>query len=44
MKGKAERARTLENQGLTVMEIANAIAVSKRKVFRHLSQKKRTQA
>jgi DNA invertase Pin-like site-specific DNA recombinase len=38
-KGKPERARALKNQGLTVTEIANAMAVSKRTVFRYLSQK-----
>ncbi len=37
-KGKPERARALKNQGLTVAEIANAMDVSKRTVFRYLSQ------
>ena len=38
-KGKPERARALKDQGLTIAEIANAMAVSKRTVFRYLSQK-----
>ncbi len=38
-KGKPERARAFKNQGLTVAEIVNAMAVSKRTVFRYLSQK-----
>jgi len=38
-KGKPERTRALKNQGLTVAEIANAMAVSNRTVFRYLSQK-----
>jgi DNA invertase Pin-like site-specific DNA recombinase len=38
-KGKPERARVLRDQGLTVMEIANAMAVSRRTVFRYLSEK-----
>ena len=38
-KSKPERTRALKNQGLTVAEIANAMAVSKRTVFRYLSQK-----
>jgi hypothetical protein len=38
-KGKPERARALKVQGLTIAEIANAMAVSKRTVFRYLSQK-----
>ena len=37
--GKVERARALNDQGLTIEEIANAMAVSKRTVFRNLSQK-----
>ncbi len=37
--GKPERARALKVQGLTIAEIANAMAVSKRTVFRYLSQK-----
>jgi len=37
-KAKPERARALKNQGLNVAEIANAMAVSKRTVFRYLSQ------
>lgn len=37
-KGKPGRAKVLKNQGLTVAEIANAMAVSKRTVFRYLSQ------
>ncbi len=36
---KAERVRVLKNQGLTIGEIANAMTVSKRTVFRYLSQK-----
>lgn len=38
-KGNPERARTLKNQGLTNAEIANAMGVSKRTVFRYLEQK-----
>lgn len=38
-KGKPERARVLKDQGLTIVEIANAMAVSKRTVFRYLSEK-----
>jgi orotate phosphoribosyltransferase-like protein len=38
-KGKPERARALKGQGLTIAEIANAMAVSKRTVFRYLSRK-----
>jgi len=38
-KGKPDRARVLRDQGLSVAEIANAIAVSRRTVFRYLSQK-----
>ncbi len=38
-KGKPMRARALKDQGFTVAEIANALAVSKRTVFRYLSQK-----
>lgn len=38
-KGKPERARVLKDQGLTILEIANAMAVSKRTVFRYLSEK-----
>jgi DNA invertase Pin-like site-specific DNA recombinase len=37
-KGKPDRAKELQAQGLTVQEIANAMAVSKRTVFRHLAQ------
>jgi DNA invertase Pin-like site-specific DNA recombinase len=37
-KGKPERARALKDQGLTITEIANAMAVSKRTVFRYLSE------
>ena len=38
-KGKPERARVLKDQGFTIVEIANAMAVSKRTVFRYLSEK-----
>ena len=38
-KGKPERTRALKDQGLTITEIANAMAVSKRTVFRYLSEK-----
>ena len=38
-KGKPERARVLKDQGLTIAEIANAMAVSKRTLFRYLSRK-----
>jgi len=38
-KGKPERARALKHQGLMVTEIAKAMAVSKRTVFRYLSLK-----
>jgi DNA invertase Pin-like site-specific DNA recombinase len=38
-KGKPTRARTLKDQGLTIAEIANAMAVSKRTIFRYLSEK-----
>ncbi len=37
-KGKPERAKNLKSQGLSVEEIANAMAVSRRTVFRYLSQ------
>ncbi len=37
-KGKPERAKNLRSQGLSVEEIANAMAVSRRTVFRYLSQ------
>lgn len=37
-KGKPGRAKALKKQGLPVAEIANAMAVSKRTVFRYLSQ------
>ena len=36
-KAKPTRARELRDQGLTVLEIANALAVSDRTVFRYLS-------
>ena len=36
-KGKPERAKGLKSQGLSVEEIANAMAVSRRTVFRYLS-------
>ena len=36
-KGKPVRAQELRMQGLTVSEIANALAVSDRTVFRYLS-------
>lgn len=36
-KGKPDRAGQLKNQGLTVEEIANAMGVSRRTVFRYLS-------
>jgi DNA invertase Pin-like site-specific DNA recombinase len=39
-KGKPGRALTLQNQGLTVAEIANAMGVSKRTVFRYLERKR----
>ena len=32
------RAKALHNQGLTVAELANAMAVSKRTVFRYLAK------
>ncbi len=35
-KGKPERAQGLKKQGLSIEEIANAMAVSKRTVFRYL--------
>ena len=38
-KGKTTRARTLKDQGLTIAEIANTMAVSKRTIFRYLSEK-----
>jgi DNA invertase Pin-like site-specific DNA recombinase len=38
-KGNPMRARMLKNQGLTIAEIANAMAVSKRTIFRYLSEK-----
>lgn len=38
-KGKPTRARTLKDQGLTIAEIANTMAVSKRTIFRYLSEK-----
>ena len=38
-KDKPERARALKDQGLAIAEIANAMAVSKRTVFRYLSEK-----
>jgi DNA invertase Pin-like site-specific DNA recombinase len=37
-KAEPARAKALHNQGLTVAEIANAMAVSKRTVFRHLAE------
>ncbi len=37
-KGKPERVKNLKSQGLSVEEIANAMAVSRRTVFRYLSQ------
>src|SRR3954462_6299015 len=37
-KAKPTRARELRDQGLTVLEIANALAVSDRTVFRYLSE------
>ena len=36
-KGKPERAKRLKSQGLSVEEIASAMAVSRRTVFRYLS-------
>ena len=36
-KGKPERAKGLKSQGLSVEEIASAMAVSRRTVFRYLS-------
>jgi DNA invertase Pin-like site-specific DNA recombinase len=38
MKAEPARAKALHNQGLTVAEIANAMAVSKRTVFRYLAE------
>ena len=38
-KGKPERASVLKDQGLTIAEIANAMAVNKRTLFRYLSRK-----
>lgn len=38
-KAAPERAKTLQAQGLTAAEIANAMAISKRTVFRYLAQK-----
>jgi DNA invertase Pin-like site-specific DNA recombinase len=37
-KAKPARAKTLHQQGLTAAEIANALAISPRTVFRYLSQ------
>ena len=36
-KSKPPRARQLRKQGLTIPEIANALAVSERTVFRYLT-------
>jgi DNA invertase Pin-like site-specific DNA recombinase len=38
-KGKPDRANALKDQGLTIAEIANAMAVNKRTIFRYLSRK-----
>ncbi len=35
-KGKPDRAQDLKKQGLSIEEISNAMAVSKRTVFRYL--------
>ena len=40
-KGKPERAQNLKKQGLSVEEIANAMAISKRTVFRYLNLSKK---
>lgn len=37
-KGKPERAKELKSQGFSVEEIANAMRISRRTVFRYLSQ------
>lgn len=39
-KGKPIRALTLKNKGFTTTEIANAMRVSKRTVFRYIKQKR----
>lgn len=39
-RGKPGRAVTLQNQGLTIAEIANAMGVSKRTVFRYLKKER----
>ena len=39
-KGKPERAQDLKNQGLSVKEIANAMAIGKRTTFRYLNSQK----
>lgn len=37
-KAKPARAKALHQQGLTAAEIANALAITRRTVFRYLSQ------